>query len=957
MQENRSFDSYFGTFPGAEGIPMQNGVPSVCVNDPATKQCVKPYHDPADLNKGGPHGESNASADIDGGKMDGFINQAQGAPKNCKDPNAPNCGQGQNGQTDVMGYHDAREIPNYWTYARKFVLQDHMFEPNASWSLPAHLFMVSAWSATCSKAADPASCVNELQNPGGTKSQRASADYAWTDLTYLLHKASVSWGYYVSEGTEPDCKDDQIGCDPAKQNANTPGIWNPLPNFDTVKQDGQLGNIKAVTDFYSSAKNGTLPAVSWVIPNGTVSEHPPGLVSTGEGYVTSLINAVMQGPDWNSTAIFLSWDDWGGFYDHVVPPHVDQNGYGLRVPGIVISPYARSGYIDHQVLSFDAYLKFIEDDFLGGQRLDPRTDGRPDPRPDVRENAAVLGDLVNDFDFSQPPRPAVLLAPRPGSAPPTAASTPASIPASTPVPASTIPGTGSFTFPLTGKTVSGIFLDYWREHGDLMQNGYPVSNLMTEVSDLDGKLYTVQYFERAVFEYHPENTPPYNVLLSQLGTVQYKQKYPGGAPGQQPNNTSGSILYPQTGKRLGSRFLDYWRSHGGLMQQGYPISDEFTEVSTLDDKPYRVQYFERSVMEYHPENQAPYDVLLSQLGTLRYRAKYLPGSTAPPTTPPPAATPPQAALKPAITGLLDRDGPPSQAYQKVVNGFVVQANWSDLQPMQGGPIAANNAIDQAIAQVQRLNSQDTTLNMRIKIRVYAGINAPEWAKNLGGSPVAVTNPQNGKGGTVGRFWTAPFGQAYSDLESKLAAKYDSVPQILDVTISWCTTFYAEPFIRDAGDRASVQNLLAAGFSVEADQKCQREQVDAHRVWQATHSSLSFNPYQVISAGGSANPDESFTEQMMLYCRQTLGQRCVLENNSIRWPAQANEYSSMYAKIKALGAPITFQTATPEKIGDWQGALTFAVDEGASAVELPAGYNKYPLGELAAFDSKLEANAH
>src|SRR5450756_2906813 len=106
-------------------------------------------------------------------------------------------------------------------------------------------------------------------------------------------------------------------------------------------------------------------------------------------YVTSLINAVMSGGDWSSTAIFLAWDDWGGFYDHVVPPNVDENGYGLRVPGIVISPYARHGFIDHQILSFDAYDKFIEDDFLNGQRLDPRTDGRPDPRLDVRENASI----------------------------------------------------------------------------------------------------------------------------------------------------------------------------------------------------------------------------------------------------------------------------------------------------------------------------------------------------------------------------------------------------------------------------------------------------------------------------------------------------------------------------------------------------------------------------------------
>ena len=101
----------------------------------------------------------------------------------------------------------------------------------------------------------------------------------------------------------------------------------------------------------------------------------------------------MRSPDWSSTAIFLAWDDWGGFYDHVRPPKVDAHGYGLRVPALVISPYAKRGYVDHQVLSFDAYLKFIEDDFLHGARLDPKTDGRPDPRPDVRENAKILGDL------------------------------------------------------------------------------------------------------------------------------------------------------------------------------------------------------------------------------------------------------------------------------------------------------------------------------------------------------------------------------------------------------------------------------------------------------------------------------------------------------------------------------------------------------------------------------------
>jgi len=384
MQENRSFDSYFGTYPHADGIPMRHGFPTVCVPDPALGQCVTPFHDPDDINLGGPHTAADAAADIDGGKMDGFIGQAETV--------FPVFGM------EVMGYHDEHEIPNYWAYAKHFVLQDHMFEPNASWSLPAHLFMVSGWSANCSRPGDPTSCVNALDNPPRTFPR---THYAWTDLTYLLHKNNVTWAYYLSAGTEPDCEDDAAICPSMLQDPNVPGMWNPLPNFDTVAQDGQLGNIQPTANFLTAAKNGTLPAVSWVVPNGDVSEHPPAQVSLGQSYVTSLVNAVMQGPEWKRSAIFLAWDDWGGFYDHVVPPVVDANGYGLRVPGLVISPWARRHHIDHQVLSFDAYLKFIEDIFLGSQRLDPATDGRPDPRPDVRENAPQLGNLLRDFNFEQ----------------------------------------------------------------------------------------------------------------------------------------------------------------------------------------------------------------------------------------------------------------------------------------------------------------------------------------------------------------------------------------------------------------------------------------------------------------------------------------------------------------------------------------------------------------------------
>ncbi len=421
MQENRSFDSYFGTYPGADGIQMSHGVPTACVPDHRPRPCVRPFADHADINGGGPHQHANAYADIDGGRMDDFMRQARDAQQTCAYGQDPACiVKLHNGIPDVMGYHTQSDIPNYWTYAHDFVLQDHMFEPDASWSLPVHLFMVSEWSARCTRHNDPTSCVNAKQRvpprpPDGDPLHPSPNGpiYAWTDLTYLLHQHHVSWGYYVSPGAQPDCTNTAFACPPVRQSSQTPGIWNPLPYFDTVRNDHQLGNIQPVHNFLNGARDGTLPAVSWVVPSQDVSDHPPARISEGMAYVTHLINAVMSGPDWNSTAIFLAWDDWGGFYDHVVPPVVDENGYGLRVPALVISPYARRGYIDHQILSFDAYDKFIEDDFLNSQRLNPKTDGRPDPRPTVRENVAILGDLTKDFDFTQTPRPAVLLPLRP----------------------------------------------------------------------------------------------------------------------------------------------------------------------------------------------------------------------------------------------------------------------------------------------------------------------------------------------------------------------------------------------------------------------------------------------------------------------------------------------------------------------------------------------------------------
>src|SRR5215831_10940295 len=238
MQENRSFDEYFGTYPGADGIPA-----SVCVPDPRRGRCQKPYADHHDHNFNQPHGAGGFYADVNGGKMNGFVTESE---KFCK-PTGP-C------RVDVMGHHTGTDIPNYWAYASHFVLNDHMFEPTLSWSMPAHLYEVSGWTAVCSRRGDPMSC-KSIAYP----LKRSAADptpYAWTDLTWLLRRAHVSWGYYLDHGVQT-----------ARHHGGVPLIWNVLPGFTDVHADGQLHNIRPLTAFKAQAAAGTLPAVSWIAPN------------------------------------------------------------------------------------------------------------------------------------------------------------------------------------------------------------------------------------------------------------------------------------------------------------------------------------------------------------------------------------------------------------------------------------------------------------------------------------------------------------------------------------------------------------------------------------------------------------------------------------------------------------------------------------------------------------------
>jgi phospholipase C len=407
VQENRSFDHYFGTFPGADGFPR----PMPCLPDSwHPSVCDSPYLNHLDSNDGNAHGQEWQALSIDGGKMDGFVLARQKflGPK-C---NAGNAGRslpgsyvddegilkGNGCRNDVMGYHDGTDIPNYWAYASRYVLMDHFFESVASWSQPNHFEIFSGWSAKCTQQDPPdvSSCASSF---GGDvwKDDRPMPDL-WTDITYLLYRGGISWGVYLDGGQGS----------PFGQKA-VPGIWNVLPGFETVQEDGQLANaLLDQKQFYVDAAAGTLPQVTWLLPHYYDSEHPLASISHGQSYVTGLINAIMQGPDWSTSAIFVVYDDADGFYDHEPPPfNFDKLGLGIRVPAWMISPYAKPHYIDHQICSVDCYLKFIEDTFLNGERMQQA--GRPDPRPDYRDAQPVYGDLRNDFDFGHPPQPPLVL--------------------------------------------------------------------------------------------------------------------------------------------------------------------------------------------------------------------------------------------------------------------------------------------------------------------------------------------------------------------------------------------------------------------------------------------------------------------------------------------------------------------------------------------------------------------
>jgi phospholipase C len=393
VQENRSFDNYFGKYQPPAGQKIET-IPSnlmYFVNGIAKSPAPSADYNGPDY----PHQNTDAVAIIGDGSARyltpaAFLTQAAGVPN-------------QN-PADVMGYHTAADLPAYYTLAQNYEIQDHMFETVKSWSKVSHLFIFSGWSATCPSTNTSVGCTSSIGN-GAPPDQT----YPWNSIGGLLGAHNILWRVFQGVGWSRGSSTTSCGSfDPNSTNEPL-SIWNPLATFTDAASsylDTKMGQLQ----FLETLDHHLTPPVAWIVPEQDISEHPnQGDMRNGHDYVTTIIQGIMSNDGlWGSSAIFLTWDDWGGFFDHVQPPQTsDGLGYGPRVPGMLISPYAKKGAVDNQILSHDAYNKFIEDVFVSSTRIN--TTGTADPRPSIRENETVLGDLLWEFDFNQTPLPPVTM--------------------------------------------------------------------------------------------------------------------------------------------------------------------------------------------------------------------------------------------------------------------------------------------------------------------------------------------------------------------------------------------------------------------------------------------------------------------------------------------------------------------------------------------------------------------
>ncbi len=359
MQENHSFDNYFGTRPGVDGIPAGTCMP----RDPGKQElgCVAPFAigDRAIMDLD--HTENAFQEQYADGKMNGFV--------------LANERRGHDGSL-AMGYYDDKDLPYYWNVADEYVLFDRFFTSAKGGSVRNHMYRVTG-------------------QPGATGKSESIPREGWGDIPTIfdrLQKAGVSWKFYV-QNYDPTInfrtRSAQESGDRAAQ-----VTWVPLLAYARYLDDPELNkHIVDLDQFYDDAANGSLPAVAYIAPSGN-SEHPPGSIRAGQRLVRGLVGALMRSSAWETSAFLWSYDDWGGWYDHVKPPAVDAYGYGFRAPALLVSAYARRGYVDSTTLDFTSALKFIEENW--------------DLKP-LASRDAKAATFMDAFDFDSPPRKPVVL--------------------------------------------------------------------------------------------------------------------------------------------------------------------------------------------------------------------------------------------------------------------------------------------------------------------------------------------------------------------------------------------------------------------------------------------------------------------------------------------------------------------------------------------------------------------
>lgn len=361
LQENRTVDNLFNGFPNADTVTsgMSNGK-SVPLQ-------------PVTLEQGDDLDHSHAGwwQDWDGGKMDGFAHSAPGYPN----------------PSLAYGYVPRSESGPYWALAQAYTFGDEMFQPNSGPSFPSHQYLIAGQSANTDEDPSstpwgcdaPSSVTVTLLGPNGADLPGTYPCFDYQTIADILDSKHISWRYYA-----------------AASNPGASGNGYTWSAFDAVKHirkgsDWSKNVISPETQVLSDIKNGNLAQVTWIVPENDFSDHPgAGSTAKGPDWVGNIVNTIGASQFWDSTAIFITWDDFGGWYDHVVPPQIDAMGAGFRVPLIVVSPYARHGYVSHTTREFGSFLRYIENVFN---------------LPGLGTRDTTTDDFTDCFDYTQTPQP------------------------------------------------------------------------------------------------------------------------------------------------------------------------------------------------------------------------------------------------------------------------------------------------------------------------------------------------------------------------------------------------------------------------------------------------------------------------------------------------------------------------------------------------------------------------